>query len=78
MVGLDNNDLVFRFPEVHPEAMMKKYLSGKMDRLPESEKVYNIYRPSEKYPLAHVDDFKETINPDWVDHGGVIAAYVSG
>ena len=77
MVGLDNNELVFRFPEVHPDALMKISFR-RMVRVPENSKTYNIPRPFDKFPLLHVDDFKDSLNPDWLDHGGVMLPMFQG
>jgi hypothetical protein len=71
MLELLNNQLVFRFPEVHPDAVLTVTLHRTL-RIPDDGKEYPLPPSLGSFPVVHVDDYKSKVSPKWVGRGGVM------
>lgn len=71
MIELENNQLVFNFPEVHPDAVVQIEFQRTL-RIPDDERVYPLPPGLGRFPLRHVDDFATHVPPQWLEHGGVM------
>jgi len=71
MIELSHNELVFRFPEVHPKARLSIDLQRTL-RIPDDGKVHYLPPGLGSFPLRHVDDFADRIPAKWRQHGGVM------
>lgn len=70
MIELIQNQLVFSFPEIHPDARCMIGFQRTL-RLPDDNKAYPLPPGLEKFPLMHVDDLGECLLKDWETHGGI-------
>lgn len=70
MIELDNNELIFRFPKVHPNAMCTIDFQRTL-RIPDDNRDYPLPPGLGSFPIAHVDDFDEKLPATWHQHGGV-------
>jgi hypothetical protein len=71
MLELKNNQLVFRFPEVHPDCVLVVVLHRTL-RIPDDGKDYPLPPSLGAFPMVHVDDYKTKVSPKWVGRGGVM------
>lgn len=71
MADLEKDTLVFRFPEVHPEAKLTVSFIRTL-RLPDDGKKYPLPPGLGNFPLKHVDDYQERIPEKWKGRGGVM------
>ncbi|MGH6879079.1 MAG: hypothetical protein ACREHV_17100, partial [Rhizomicrobium sp.] len=71
MLELTNNTLVFRFPEVHPDAILTVTLHRTL-RIPDDGREYPLPPSLGHFPVVHVDDYKSKVSPKWVGRGGVM------
>ena len=71
MIELSRNDLVFTFPEVHPDAQLRITFQRTL-RIPDDDKVYPLPPGLGSFPLRHVDDFAKNVPEQWIQHGGVM------
>lgn len=71
MVTLGNDALLFRFPQVHPQANLAVTFERTF-RVPEDGGTYQKPRPLGRFPLRLVDDFPSKTPPSWKEHGGVM------
>src|SRR5512135_1261668 len=71
MLELANNQLIFRFPEVHPDAVLTVTLHRTL-RIPDDGKEYPLPPSLGAFPMVHVDDYKNKVSPTWVGRGGVM------
>ena len=71
MIELSNNDLVFSFPEVHPEARLRINFQRTL-RIPDDGNDYPLPPGLGSFPLRHVDDFAANVPEGWRRHGGVM------
>lgn len=71
MVVLTNDALLFRFPEVHPQASLTVSLERTF-RVPEDGGTYTKPKALGRFPLRLVDDFPRNTPPLWKEHGGVM------
>jgi hypothetical protein len=71
MIELRENELVFRFPEVHEPASLRVDFQRTL-RIPDDAETHPLPAGLGRFPLRHVDDFAERIPPRWLDHGGVM------
>jgi hypothetical protein len=71
MIELDGDKLVFSFPEVHPEAVLRIEFMRTL-RIPDDERTYFLPPGLGAFPLRHVDDFQKQVPPTWLEHGGVM------
>lgn len=70
MIALRNDQLEFRFPEVHAEARCSIRFMRTL-RLPDDNRSHPLPPGLGGFPLHHVDDFGVTVPPAWQRHGGV-------
>ncbi len=71
MPTVENNTLVFSFPEVHPDAVLTVHLNRTF-RIPDDGKNYPLPPGLGHFPIRHVDDFKDKVPSKWVGRGGVM------
>jgi len=71
MITLVRDSLVFRFPEVHEDAVLHIGFQRTL-RIPDDGKDYPLPPGLGRFPLRHVDDFAERVPPKWREHGGVM------
>lgn len=70
MLELANNELVFRFPEVHPRAELRINLQRTL-RIPDDGRTYPLPPGFGCFPALMVDDYKDRVPAHWREHGGV-------
>lgn len=71
MIELRDDELVFSFPEVHPEAELRIDFQRTL-RIPDDDREYPLPPGLGRFPLRHVDDFAEGVPAPWLRHGGVL------
>jgi hypothetical protein len=71
MAELERDTLVFRFPEVHPQAELTVTFIRTL-RLPDDGKKYPLPPGLGSFPLRHVEDFKSKVPAEWSKHGGIM------
>lgn len=75
MITLENdgsgNSLVFRFPEVHEDAVLEITFQRTL-RLPDDGKDYPLPPGLGSFPLRHLDDYAEKLPESWRRRGGVM------
>jgi len=71
MIELINNTLVFRFPEVHPDATCTIDFQRTL-RIPDDNREYPLPPGLGRFPVEHVDDFADRLPESWREHGGVM------
>ena len=71
MIALENDRLVFRFPEVHEEAACSIKFQRTF-RIPDDGKDYPLPPGLGNFPLQHLDDFARGVPSGWLTRGGVI------
>ena len=70
MIELRENELVFRFPEVHEDAVLKIGFQRTL-RIPDDNREYPLPPGLGTFPLRHVDDSADRLPTEWSRHGGV-------
>jgi hypothetical protein len=70
MLALQNDQLVFSFPNVHPEAKLAIEFQRTL-RIPDDGKTYPLPPGLGRFPMRHVEDFKGKVPANWQEHGGV-------
>ena len=70
MIELHDNDLRFRFPDVHPRASCRIGFLRTL-RIPDDNRSYPLPPGLSRFPLDHVDDYAERVPEAWGSHGGV-------
>ena len=70
MIELRDDQLVFRFPEVHSRAELSIDFQRTL-RIPDDGTAHFLPPGIGQFPLHHVDDYRETTLADWAVHGGV-------
>ncbi len=71
MILIENKQLVFSFPEVHPSAAMRVAFQ-RTRRSRDDRKGDVLPNATDRCPLYHVDDFAGKISAAWLEHGGVM------
>jgi len=71
MIELKKDTLVFSFPEVHPDAVLRVSFQRTF-RIPDDGKNYPLPPGFGNFPLRHVDDFAERVPESWLERGGVM------
>jgi hypothetical protein len=71
MITLENDRLVFTFPEVHEDARLDITFQRTL-RIPDDERTYPLPPGLGCFPLRHVDDFSTRVPEDWRPRGGVM------
>ena len=70
MIELKNDNLVFRFPEVHADAVCRIGFQRTL-RIPDDNREYSLPPGLGRFPLRHVDDHLDKAPESWGRHGGV-------
>ena len=70
MIELLNNQLTFRFPEVHKKAVCHIDFQRTL-RIPDDNRAYPLPPGLGSFPVAHVDDFADKLPENWRKHGGI-------
>jgi hypothetical protein len=71
MIELQKDQLVFSFPEVHRDAVLKVGFQRTL-RIPDDDRDYPLPPGLGLFPLRHVDDFAANVPERWIVHGGVM------
>jgi hypothetical protein len=71
MVELRDDVLVFSFPEVHREAVLRVEFQRTL-RLPDDGRPYPLPPGLGRFPVRHVDDHADRVPDAWRRHGGVM------
>ena len=71
MIELKQDALVFSFPEVHPDAVLRVEFQRTL-RIPDDGRDYPLPPGLGRFPLRHVDDFAARVPPRWMAHGGLM------
>ncbi|NNK96565.1 MAG: hypothetical protein HKP41_19635 [Desulfobacterales bacterium] len=69
MIELLNNQLTFRFPEVHQKAVCHIDFQRTL-RIPDDNREYPLPPGLGNFPVEHVDDFADRLPETWRAHGG--------
>ena len=70
MIELSKKRLVFRFPEVHQDAVCQIEFQRTL-RIPDDNDDYYLPPGLGSFPLKHIDDYADRVPQAWVEHGGV-------
>ena len=70
MTELQNDQLVFRFPDVHADAVCRIGFQRTL-RIPDDNRDYPLPPGLGRFPLRHVDDHLDQVPEAWGRHGGV-------
>ena len=70
MTELRNDELVFRFPNVHADAVCRIGFQRTL-RIPDDNRHYPLPPGLGRFPLRHVDDHLDRVPEAWDRHGGV-------
>ncbi len=70
MIELRENSLVFRFPEVHEDAVLEVDFQRTL-RIPDDNREYPLPPGLGSFPLHHVDDHAERLPAEWRRRGGL-------
>jgi hypothetical protein len=71
MIELDRDGLVFRFPEVHEDAVLRVGFQRTL-RIPDDGRDYALPPGLGNFPMRHVDDFAKSVPDPWLRHGGLM------
>lgn len=71
MITLEDDRLVFRFPDVHPDATCSIAFQRTL-RIPDDGKAYPLPPGFGTFPLRHLDDYAARLPERWLERGGVI------
>lgn len=71
MIELRDDQLIFRFPEVHDHASLSIDFQRTL-RIPDDDREYPLPAGLGRFPVRHVDDFAERVPGPWREHGGVM------
>jgi hypothetical protein len=71
MITLEHDRLVFRFPQVHEDAVCSIDLQRTL-RIPDDGKDYPLPPGLGRFPLRHLDDHADRLPESWRKRGGVM------
>jgi hypothetical protein len=71
MIELRDDVLVFTFPEVHRDAVLRIEFQRTL-RIPDDDRDYPLPPGLGRFPLRHVDDHAARVPGEWVRRGGVM------
>ncbi len=71
MATLENENLVFRFPQIEKDAIFSINFQRTL-RIPDTDKTYSLPPGLGSFPVRHVEDFTGRIPASMTDRGGVI------
>ena len=69
-IELRNNQLIFRFPNVHEDAELRIEFQRTL-RIPDDNRSYHLPPGLGEFPLYRVDDYPDNLPDTWEEHGGV-------
>ena len=70
MITLEHDELVIRFPEVHPNAAARISFQRTL-RIPDDGSDYPLPPGMGEFPLQHVEDHQAKLPANWLKRGGV-------
>jgi hypothetical protein len=71
MPTLENDSLVFRFPQIEKDASFSINFQRTL-RIPDTEKTYSLPPGLGRFPVRHVEDFSSRLPEHTAGRGGVI------
>ena len=71
MIEERDNELIFTFPEIHPEARLCISFQKTL-RIPDDGNDYPLPPGLGRFPLKHVDDYQDNLPEAWIKRGGVM------
>lgn len=71
MVRIEDDRLIFSFPEVHDDAELRVTFQRTL-RIPDDDRDYLLPPGLGAFPLVHVDDHSDRVSARWKRHGGVM------
>lgn len=71
MIELNNDSIKFSFPDVSPDAKFSLHFQRTL-RIPDDGDAYPLPPGLGLFPTKHVDDFKDKVDPKWVERGGIM------
>ena len=71
MIELKNQELIFRFPEVHEHAVCSIQFQRTL-RIPDDDREYPLPPGLGRFPVEHVEDHSSRLPSAWSMHGGVL------
>ena len=71
MITLERSRLVFRFPDVHDDAICAIQFQRTL-RIPDDERDYPLPPGLGGFPLRHLDDYVSRLPDEWQKRGGVV------
>jgi hypothetical protein len=77
MVELESDELIFRFPEVHEDAVCRLNVQRTL-RIPDDDRAYPLPPGLGSFPIEHVEDYAERLPTGWSEHGGVLLPMYQG
>ncbi len=73
----DSEALALEASKVHPQARCEIEFQRTL-RIPDDNQEYDLPPGLGKFPLGHVDDYKDKVPESWVQHGGVFLPMYQG
>ena len=70
MIELQDDQLVFQFPDLHADAVLHVRFQRTL-RIPDDNRDYPLPPGLGMFPLQHVDDYAGQAPQSWAEHGGV-------
>lgn len=77
MVELEGDELIFRFPEVHEDAVCRLNFQRTL-RIPDDGHEYPLPPGLGSFPIEHVEDYARRLPRGWSEHGGVLLPMYQG
>lgn len=71
MLELRNQTLRFAFPEVHADCWLDITFHRTL-RIPDDDKEYPLPPSLGAFPMKHIDDHRNRVPADWLEHGGIV------
>jgi hypothetical protein len=71
MIELLKDTLIFSFPEIHEQAVLRINFQRTL-RIPDDDKEYPLPPGLGNFPLRHTDDHAERVPGTWLQRGGVM------
>ncbi|MBC8551731.1 MAG: hypothetical protein H8D23_18955 [Candidatus Brocadiales bacterium] len=71
MIELKHNELVFRLPEVHKDAICKIDFQRTL-RIPDDNREYSLPPGLGRFQMEHTDDHSSKLSSMWAERGGVL------
>ena len=70
MIELDSDQLMFRFPEVHADALCRIEFQRTL-RIPDDNREHYLPPGLGRFSMSQVDDYSGQVPDAWCSHGGV-------